>query len=315
DGAVTFLLIDIPGVGQGYIDQSKAITRLARTTERDVLVVNTGVAALTIGPGGSNNGELPILTSGDEGYLANVSPDGNFVQLELVDGTRGWLPFSQVSQRTGTTTDINPIDVSSVSTVTTTSAVPGTTATGTIPVVIDTTLGQGGATGVQIIPATPVPIFSQNVIVVNTSALNVRSGPGAQFTTLFTAAGGSQFDVVGLASDGVWFLISGPFGQGWVNNEFVIFRGNIEEVPLIRNATGVIATPIAVIGTSAQLYAAPGTNFGLLGSIVGPVEAPIVARTAEFDWVQINTSAGFGWVLASSVTIRGDVSIIPIVAN
>lgn len=153
------------------------------------------------------------------------------------------------------------------------------------------------------------------VVVVNTSFLNVRSGPGAQFTQVTTVRGGTELPVLGLASDGVWFLVRTPAGDGWVNNEFVLFRGTFEVVPIIElsEAGGVIQTPVALIGNSAQLYAAPGTNFGLLGSVVGPVEAPIVARTSDFDWVQINTSVGFGWVLASDVLIRGDVNLIPIV--
>lgn len=163
------------------------------------------------------------------------------------------------------------------------------------------------------VSVTTAPFIQSSVVIVNTSFLNVRSGPGAQYTVVFTARGGTQLSVIGLSSDGVWFLVQGTFGQGWVNNEFVIFRGAIESVPIIQGATGVLQTPIAVIGSSVQLYAAPGVNFGLLGSIAGPVEAPIVARTPDFDWIQINTSAGFGWVPVGQVTIRGDANLIPIV--
>jgi uncharacterized protein YgiM (DUF1202 family) len=155
------------------------------------------------------------------------------------------------------------------------------------------------------------------IVVVNTSFLNVRSGPGAQYTQIFTARGGTELPVLGLASDGVWYFVQTPAGQGWVNTEYVLFRGDPESVPVIplAEAGGILQAPVAVIGSSAQLYAAPGTNFGLLGSVAGPVEAPIVARTAKFDWVQINTSVGFGWVLADQVIIRGDASLIPIVSN
>jgi uncharacterized protein YraI len=175
-------------------------------------------------------------------------------------------------------------------------------------------LEQGGGPSGEVVVA-PSAIFSANVAVVNTSFLNVRSGPGAQFTQIFTARGGSQYNVAGISSDGVWFLVQGPFGQGWVNNQFVLFRGTIETVPIIRNAGGTVATPIALIGSSVQLYAGPGVNFGLLGSVAGPVEAAIVARDSDFEWVQINTSAGFGWVLAEQIAIRGDAGLIPVVAG
>jgi uncharacterized protein YgiM (DUF1202 family) len=191
-----------------------------------------------------------------------------------------------------------------------TTTVAATSSTITAPAISE----QGGGPSGEIVVA-PEAIFTANVAVVNTSFLNVRSGPGAQFTAIFTARGGSQYNVAGISSDGVWFLVQGPFGQGWVNNQFVLFRGVIETVPIIRNAGGTIATPVVVIGNAVQLYAGPGVNFGLLGSVAGPVEAEIVARDADFEWIQINTSAGFGWVLASQVTLRGDSGLIPIVAG
>jgi len=67
--------------------------------------------------------------------------------------------------------------------------------------------------------------------------LNVRSGPGAQFGIVATFAGGSELPVIGITTDGVWFLVEGTFGQGWLNSEFTVFRGSITSVPII-NTTG-----------------------------------------------------------------------------
>jgi len=39
--------------------------------------------------------------------------------------------------------------------------------------------------------------------------------------------------VVGRASDGVWYLVEGTFGQGWLNNQFVLFRGNYAQIPVL----------------------------------------------------------------------------------
>jgi uncharacterized protein YgiM (DUF1202 family) len=301
-----FFAVSVPEFGTGWIEAGKIDLRLARTTTRDVLVAK-GDVGLTSGPGGGTGDGLPVITAGTEGYLVAISANSQFIQIQLGDGTLGWGPFEAFEPRTGTTTDETPV-----------SAVAFTAPAGQSGAIVDNTLGQGGGgSDAVVVPAVPVPVpsLAQPVAVVNTSFLNIRSGPGAQYTVLFTARGGSELNVIGLASDGVWFLVQGPFGQGWVNNEFVLFRGDINAVPIISDATGIVTTPIVVIGESVQLYAAPGTNFGVLGSIVGPVEAPIVARTADFEWVQINTSAGFGWVLASQVTVRGDVALIPVVAQ
>jgi uncharacterized protein YraI len=62
------------------------------------------------------------------------------------------------------------------------------------------------------------------------------------------------------------------------------------------------------------LYVAPGTNFGSIGSIGGPGEVAIVARTADSTWLQVSTDVGFGWILASQVIVRGNISQVPVVS-
>jgi uncharacterized protein YraI len=66
--------------------------------------------------------------------------------------------------------------------------------------------------------------------------LNVRSGPSSQFGILATYPGGSELPVIGIAKDGVWYLVEGTFGQGWINSEFTIFRGSIKSVPIINTS-------------------------------------------------------------------------------
>src|SRR5690606_3192647 len=197
--------------------------------------------------------------------------------------------------RTGTTTDNLNLDCSTV-------VSPGTG-------------DQGGGTVGGNVPS--APRLAGSHIIINTAFLNVRSGPGAQYLPVATVPGGTELTVLGIASDRVWFLVQGTFGRGWVNEEFTIFRGVIDNVPVIQLsavAGAALATPQAVISGAVTLYAAPGTNFGSVGTISGPLEVPVVARTADFAWVQINTSLGFGWVLADQVVIRGDTGLIPVAA-
>jgi uncharacterized protein YraI len=152
-------------------------------------------------------------------------------------------------------------------------------------------------------------------VVINTAFLNIRSGPGSQFTVVSTVPGGSELPVFGLTRDGWWYLVQGTFGQGWVNKDFVLFRGDIDVVPIITNATGFLATPMAVVNGALTLYAAPNPTFGVVGAISGPAQVPVVARTADGAWVQLNTSVGFGWVPANQVTLTGDTGLIPVVAQ
>jgi uncharacterized protein YraI len=289
-----WLGIDVPNMGTGWIEAPKAFLRLSGAF-RDVVFANQDAAVFAM-PGSTGNVNMPFLPRGTEGFIAGISQDGNFVQLELGGGDRIWVPFNSVTGRTGTSTDALDLAASQV----VVAGAPPTTTT---------------APTAQ--PGFVVGSFGLDTphIVINTSSLNVRSGPGAQYTSLAVVPGGTELPVLGLASDGVWFLVAGPFGQGWVNNEFVLFRGAIQNVPIIplSSVMGVLATPTAVVSGAVTLYAAPGTNFGTIGTLSGPIEVPVVARTADFAWVQLNTSMGFGWALASQVSIRGDATLIPVV--
>jgi uncharacterized protein YgiM (DUF1202 family) len=292
---VAWIAIEVADLGVGWIEAPKAKIRLSRAAG-SVLVITSNATSLTDAPNGSGN-NLPILSEGQEGFLVNISRDSNFVQIELGDGTRGWVPFNSTLPRTGTPTDqLDESQLSMVSTASVSVPAAGTTDTGLL---------------VPVLPAS----FGLDVphIVVNTGFLNARSGPGAQYSIVATLSGGTELPVLGKAKDGVWFLVQGPFGQGWLNNEFVVFRGSIDAVPVIHSAVGTLSNPVAIVSSSVTIYAAPGTNFGAIGTLIGPVEVPIVARTADSTWVQLNSPLGFGWVLASQVLLQGDLSMIPIV--
>lgn len=96
-------------------------------------------------------------------------------------------------------------------------------------------LGQGGGMAP---PNEQVPTFvsvapSGNIVIVNTGNLNVRSGPSATFSSIAVVPGGTQLGVVGRARDNVWLLVQGDFGRGWINSEFVLFRGVFSTVPVL----------------------------------------------------------------------------------
>lgn len=289
---VEWFQIDVPDLGTGWVEAPKTRVRLSRLAGQ-VVVVTTEAVSLLDAPSGSGN-NLPILSSGEEGFLVGVNREGNFVQVELGGGLKGWLPIGAITHRSDTPTD--RIDLSAVP-----SAPVVTVPTGTTPTVPTTAFPQS---------------FGLDIphIVINTGNLNIRSGPGAQYSVVVTVPGGTELPVLGMAEDRVWFLVQGAFGRGWVNSEFTLFRGSIDVVPIIHEFTATISAPVAIVsGSAVTLYAAPGTNFGTIGSLPGPIEVVIVARTGDGQWLQLNTTAGFGWVLASQVIVRGDLSLVPIV--
>jgi uncharacterized protein YraI len=282
---VQWVALEVLDLGVGWVEAPKVIFRLSGVSGQVVRIRPTTVG-MTDSPNGSGL-NLPVLTEGQEAFLIDISKDGKFVRIELGDGTKGWVPFDAVVGRTGTPTDnLDPSILASAALVTTTGSAAPVTVGLDIP-----------------------------HIVVNTGFLNIRSGPGAQFSIVATVPGGTELPVIGIAKDRVWFLVDAPFGQGWINSEFAVFRGSIDVVPVVHEAAiqGVFSAPVAKVADSVTLYAAPGVNFGAIGTLSGPVDAPIVAITRDSLWVQLNTSLGFGWALASQVILQGDLSIVPVV--
>ncbi len=207
---VNWVALDIPDIGIGWVEGPKLFIRLSRVSGQVVSIKGNAIAMRDLPGGGS--AQLPVLNEGREGFLKDISKDSQFVQIELGDGTKGWVPFDAVVGRTGTPTD--EIDLSSLQNT-----------------VSPSDLGQGGGGGAPASFGLATPH-----IVINTGFLNVRSGPGAQFGILATYPGGTELPVIGITKDGVWYLVEGTFGQGWVNSEFTVFRGSIKSIPIINTS-------------------------------------------------------------------------------
>jgi uncharacterized protein YraI len=247
----------------------------------------TQTVDLKKGPDGSGPDTVVYASEGQEAYLLNRVD--NQVQIELIDGTVGWVDVSFIQVR-----DRNSVysqycangGFTSRSTGLVNSAVEDRAARAAIPRVI-----------------------------INTGYLNIRSGPGAQYTSVIALPGGTELSVLGRAADGVWYLVQGPFGQGWLNIDYVLFRGDGSRLPIIRDVVGEIDTPRATINRpGATLYAAPNLTLGVVGTLAEGAEVDVVARTADSLWVQVSTDLGFGWVQADFVNLTGNVGSIPVVS-
>jgi uncharacterized protein YgiM (DUF1202 family) len=103
--------------------------------------------------------------------------------------------------------------------------------------------------------------------IINTGALHIRSGPGAQYSSLGTLAGGTQTRIVGRTTDWTWWLLETPIGTGWANGIYVLVRGDTSAVPHVAPGTAVpgsggfdagnaapqpvVSGPVAFIATGA----------------------------------------------------------------
>lgn len=210
---------------------SPAFSRTALATQADftpeqrpqlatpILVVNTSFLNVRSGPGSqytiiatvSGGTELPVLgTNGDNSwYLVLTTAGAGWVDVDytIARGDFRYVPLVEV-------------------------AAPATPAPQTAVTIALPLTGQGGG-------LVPAPAVARTVpaarVVVNTSYLNIRSGPGGQYSIITVASGGTELKAIGVTGDGIWFLVEGNFGRGWVNQPFVVFRGDYSAVPIIEN--------------------------------------------------------------------------------
>jgi uncharacterized protein YraI len=114
-------------------------------------------------------------------------------------------------------------------------------------------------------------------LVVNSSFLNVRSGPGIQYPALITVVGGTELPVLARASDNVWFQVSTVIGVGWVNVQYTVPRGVFDNVPVVSNTFTASVIPSGV--TSLGLGQGGGGAVPLLN--VSPLVASTVPTTSS----------------------------------
>lgn len=180
--------------------------------------------------------------------------------------------------------------------------------------------------------------YAAPIAVVNTGNLNVRSGPGPQFSIITTVPGGSQLPVLGLNEDGSWYLVVSPVGNGWIYGAYTIPRGDFRYVPVITqqdfqdsavNANGTLAIPdlstsvvvpvpelepgrVVVNTGNLNVRSGPGPQFSILGSVPGGIVMPVSGMTPDQAWFLVSSPFGAGWVDGEYVVFRGSIASVPI---
>lgn len=188
------------------------------------------------------------------------------------------------------------------------------------------TRNEFGAAPVQ--PANPSATLVGPVAVINTGALNIRSGPGAQYTVIGTLAGGEEAQIIGRTNDWTWWLLETRVGNGWANSIYIIERGDLSGVPYVAPGTltapgqepsegvapaPVVAGPVAIVNTGAlHIRSGPNSSFDSLGSVPFGTRMPIVGQSADRGWWQVESVYGTGWVTKLLILVDGNTSGVPV---
>lgn len=202
----------VPGLGAVWNEAHQFVLRPMQCSPNQSVVVVIRSTGLGGGPDGTVAPGFGLV-AGQEAYVIDVRE--GLAKLELIDGTVGWVDIEATQGRPDTV--LSFCDGVNAGFGNVSSASGSTTSSSTIT----------GATTL------PPPAIVGPRVVVNTGNLNIRSGPSAGFSVVATVPGGIELAVIGVAPDGVWFWVEGTFGRGWVNNQFTLFRGDINRVPVI----------------------------------------------------------------------------------
>lgn len=81
--------------------------------------------------------------------------------------------------------------------------------------------------------ATATPEMAR--LVINNPTLNVRSGPGTNFSAIGQARSGERYDVTGKNAAGAWYQINFNGQTGWVAGEYVIVEGDASAIQVAAN--------------------------------------------------------------------------------
>lgn len=153
-----------------------------------------------------------------------------------------------------------------------------------------------------------------NVIIVNTFALNIRSGPGPDYEVIATAAGGSQLNPTGRHPNQNWWRVEGDYGVGWVNVRYILFRGYVTTVPVVTEPIGELAKPYAMILTDRSVYSTPDESQEV-GVLPAGTQYNVVARTDRWSMLQLDTPLGLVWINYGATVFRGNPDLVPLVSQ
>jgi uncharacterized protein YgiM (DUF1202 family) len=212
---IPFYQISHPTYGLVWTD--KVRVRPLNCYGQTVIRATSTVGTMPIG------NSLPIeFKPGDEMFIAGPTHDG-YVDIVTVDGVEGYVPADKTEPTVNSVRyycDPRPVAT------TDTSAQPTTTT--------DSAATTDAEQQDDILVTLPT---SDAIMIVNTSYLNLRTGPSARFDILSTVSGGTVLPVTAVYEDFVWYQVATDDGFGWLNSEFTIARGDFAGVPLVKYGT------------------------------------------------------------------------------
>lgn len=252
------------------------------------VVVNTSYLNVRTGPGAGHS-ILATVKGGTELLVTQIDSGGVWYQVATAAGS-GWIN-SRYAVARGSFANVSR----------TQTQMPG----------LPSNLGMGAT---NMAPGTPH-------LVVNTSFLNVRTGPGVGNPVLTVVKGGTNLIITAIHSGGVWYQVETSAGAGWVNSNYAVARGNISsltrtETPTAREGAHLSGpTPRAVVNTAhLNIRTGPGVSHSIITDVPGGTVLKVLGLSGGRGWYLVEGSFGQGWLNNHYTVFRGDFSQVRVVS-
>jgi uncharacterized protein YraI len=188
---------------------------------------------------------------------------------------------------------------------------------------IDSTTGQGGGGSSSSSSVTSSDVIGTGYLIVNTQSLNVRTGPGTQYTVITTTAGGDQLGVIGRNNgrENWWFVELANGQRGWINNIHVLARGDLSSASVVEHQGVVIASTLYIGYPGNPLFPSVPHQGIPVCYLPGNSISTIVGRSQNSSFYEIQAtcqdgSAVTGWVEAIHGIVRNPAGVaFPVTDN
>ncbi|MDW8351909.1 MAG: LCP family protein [Anaerolineae bacterium] len=147
--------------------------------------------------------------------------------------------------------------------------------------------------------------------------VNVRSAPTLRSRTLGRLRGGFTSEILGRSVDGNWLQFQMPRSGrlAWVNKNVVHIEGYFQEVA-VKDESQLPPDPdvpriVVPAGSVVNVRGGPGLSFKVIGRMRARQSAPIIGRSNDGAWWQIEFAGQPAWIAARYVRVTGNVGTVP----
>ncbi|BCX03904.1 MAG: hypothetical protein KatS3mg053_1842 [Candidatus Roseilinea sp.] len=167
-------------------------------------------------------------------------------------------------------------------------------------------------------PLAPPEVVPPTFLVPPGDVVNIRSAPTVRSRSLGQLRGGFSSEILGRSVDGNWLQFQMPrTGRlAWVNKNVVQVKGYFQDMAVAGDDAQAPPNPdppriVVPAGSVVNVRSGPGVNFDILGRMRARQSAPIIGRSADGAWWQIQFGEQPAWISARYVRTTGNAGSVP----